>query len=194
MKHYFFSVNIDSETSIEEIKAFLQSRFQSFTVVCYDTLRVAISFLEASRGFCIAKGEKIGRVPMRAYEIERKNGAYIEEAIFLHCGIPINARIGKSLRLNAFSDSDEWADGLVNVLSQFSKIKEFDRAVWEPEGEIFGNSADIERRLEEGDFEDGGLEQGNPIGHFVKHFPQYQHLFQSCEFSKILNIPKNDNL
>ena len=195
MKHYVFLIDIDNEIGIEEIKTFLQSHFQNFTVVCYDTLRVTISFMEAYRGFWISKGESIGRSPMRSYEIERRKGVYIEEAIFLYQEIPINGRIStRSFILEAFSDSDEWAEGFVSVLSQFPQIKKIGKSVWEPEGEIFGNSADIERRLEEGDFEDGGLEQGNPIGHFVKHFPQYQHLFQSCEFSKILNIPKNDNL
>jgi len=185
MKHYFFCISIDIETGIEEIKAFFQCHFQNFTIICYDTLRVAISFMEASRGFYIAKGQSIGRAPMRSYEDERNKGAYIEEAIFQHQGIPINARIGRSLRLDAFSDSDEWADSLVDVLSQFPKIIEFDRAVWQPEEEIFGNAADLERRLEEGDFDGGyGLDQQNPIGHFAKYFPQYQHLFQrGCSVS-----------
>ena len=179
MKEYVFFINYPAKTDTEETKIFLQSHFQGFTLTCADGLKVIQYMTEAFRGFMIAQGKSTGRYPIRSIEIERQTGVHVEEAIILYKRTPINARIGTNmLLLTAFSNSDEWADELRNVVLRDSRVVKIDIAVNEPRYEIFGRYADIERRLEEGDIDGGAhISQKHPIGYFEEHFPEYRHLF-----------------
>lgn len=182
MKEYDFDIDYYEDTDLEEINAFLRSHFQNFTIICTDGLKYVQYMSEAFRGFLIARGRTIGRHPIRCVEIERENGKLGEESIFQYKGIPIGSRFGKTHHFfRAFSDSNEWADEVVDIMSRFPRVKGIEKFISEPQGEIFGFYADVKRRLEEGDIE-GGTQHSiadRPIGDFEKHFPQYRHLFQS---------------
>jgi hypothetical protein len=186
MKWYIFNIEFDTVRDNAQVVADLQCHFQNVNIVCTDCFKVLQYMNEAFRGALIGAKERIifGRLPIIEIENLRKQQREpVLEIILTFDSIPMNVRLLEDhVRIDAISDSSEWAENLHNFLATIFPNTKVDVIVGEAKGEVLGKFADMERRLNEGELlgevRGVGTVEQRSIGDFVKHFPQYSHFIK----------------
>jgi hypothetical protein len=148
--------------SFEDVNLFVQQKFPSLKVHCQDCLSVLRNFREACRGYWVGiglfrhpNGSIMGRAAINAIEYDRNDIGVKYEISFDYRdekSVAEYSRLGFVIRS---IHTDDWNTYLVEYLKQATCFKKVEviKMIYDGEPNLF--YSDLERRLEEGDFEGG---------------------------------------
>jgi hypothetical protein len=179
-------IGFSSHQDVDIVLDTISHRFDSLLVHCKNVLKVHQHFREAYRAYMVGRGKcrqkdgKIsGRFPITTFDsaIERIGIAY--EISFKFCDTLVYADIsGIHMRIHVLQ-TDIWVIDLVEVIKSILDVKNIEIRKQEYNEHIPLFYADLERRLNEGDFE-GGEEMSRDYACLTLDYPTGLYNYQTC--------------